>query len=71
MAVTILEGLQNANHNLNNLRLNLVLYPLVKAQLNNAVTLLEKGYPVETLIEPLLEEYGRVEDVPEYQANAE
>ena len=66
MAVTILEALQNANHNIDNIKfVGTALIPLVKGQLNNAVVLLEKGYPLEQEVEPLLEEFGDVENVPE------
>ncbi len=66
MAVTILEALQNANYNLDKVKLmGTALIPLVKGQLNNAVVLLEKGYPLEQEVEPLLEEFGNVENVPE------
>ena len=37
---------------------------MVKEQLNNAVTLLDKGYSIWEEVEPLLEEYGSVENVP-------
>lgn len=67
MAVTILEALQNAEHNL---RPPNAVLPIVRnlglRQLHNAVTLLEKGYAVTDLVEPLLEEHGGlVENVPE------
>lgn len=66
MAVTILEALQNANYNIDNIKfMGTSLIPLVKSQLNNAVVLLEKGYPLEQEVEPLLEEFGEVENVPE------
>ena len=66
MAVTILEALQNANHNLDNIKLmGLGFIPLIKGQLNNATVLLDKGYEVNELVEPLLEKYGDVENVPE------
>ena len=65
MAVTILEALQNANHNIDNIKfMGTALIPLVKNQLNNAVLLLEKGYPITQEVEPLLEEFGDVENVP-------
>jgi hypothetical protein len=65
MAVTILEALQNANYNLDNIQgLGMQFIPLVKSQLNNAVVLLEKGYGLYTEVEPLLEMYGDVENVP-------
>jgi hypothetical protein len=66
MAVTILEALRGANYNLDNLKtMGMALLPLVKNQLNNAVVLLEKGYDLNTLVEPLFEEYGDVDNVPE------
>lgn len=67
MAVSILEALQNANYNLDNLAKLPMLLPLVKEQLNNAVTLLDKGYDIWTEVEPLLEKYGSVDNVPEQQ----
>jgi hypothetical protein len=42
-----------------------MLLPMVKEQLNNAVTLLDKGYGIWEEVEPLLEQYGSVENVPE------
>jgi len=66
MAVTILEALENANYNIDNVaKLGMGLLPLVKEQLNNAVILLEKGYDLYEKVEPLLEKYGDVENVPE------
>jgi hypothetical protein len=65
MSVSILECLQNANHNLGNLKSMPMLLPLVQNQLNNAVTLLEKGYNLDEEVEPLIEEFGCIEDVPE------
>jgi len=66
MAVTILEALQNANYNLDNVaKLGLALLPLAKEQLNNAVVLLDKGYGLYDKVEPLLEKYGNVDNVPE------
>lgn len=64
MAVTIIEALENANYNLDNLKSVPGLLPLVKEQLNNALTLLEKGYSINDEVEPLLEQYGNVEKVP-------
>ena len=70
MAVTILEALQNANYNLDNLKaMGIGMLPLVKGQLNNATVLLEKGYSIWTEVEPLLEKWGSVEDVPELDDN--
>ena len=66
MAVTILEALQNANYNLDNLKVvGMGMLPLVKGQLNNATVLLEKGYNLYDEVEPLLEEYGDVDSVPD------
>lgn len=66
MSVSILEALQNAIHNLGNVRMvGVAILPMVESQLNNAVTLLEKGYSLEDKVEPLLEKYGSVENVPQ------
>ena len=66
MAVTILEALQNANYNLDNVkRMGMAFIPMVKGQLNNAVVLLEKGYDLYDEVEPLLEEFGDVDNVPD------
>ena len=62
MSVSVLEALQNAEINLNNGGLGLM---FAKSQLHNAIALLEKGYSVNDEVEPLLEEYGNVENVPE------
>lgn len=67
MAVTILEALRNAEFNLENCkRIGLVVLPLAQSQLHNAVVLLEKGYGVNEEVEPLLEAFGSVENVPDY-----
>ena len=63
MAVSILEALQNANYNLKNARIQFQI-EMAKDQLNNAVTLLEKGYDISEEVEPILEEFGDVESVP-------
>jgi hypothetical protein len=66
MSVTILEALMNANINLDNVKsLGLAILPLAKEQLNNAVVLLEKGYSINDEVEPLLEQYGDVNNVPD------
>ena len=65
MSVSILEALQNANYNLDNLDKLPMLLPMVKGQLNNAIVLLEKGYGIWDEVEPLIEKYGDVENVPE------
>ncbi len=67
MSVSIMEALQNANYNLDNVARIPMLLPMVKEQLNNAVTLLDKGYGIWDEVEPLLEEFGSVENVPEKQ----
>lgn len=65
MSVSIMECLQNANYNLENVAKMPMLLPMVKEQLNNAVTLLDKGYGIWEEVEPLLEKYGNVDNVPE------
>lgn len=66
MAVTILEALQNAEYNLENVkRMGMALLPLVQNQLHNAIELLDKGYSIDDEVEPLLETYGKVENVPQ------
>lgn len=65
MSVSILEVLQSANYNIDNIKvIGLDLLPVVKSQINNATILLEKGYGIWDEVEPLLEEYGDVENVP-------
>ena len=64
MAVTILEALQNAQYNVGLSQQMPALLPLAASQLRNAVGLLEKGYDVSTLVEPLIEQYGDVDEVP-------
>jgi hypothetical protein len=65
MSVTILEALQNADRNINNPKLASLGLILGKDQLHNAVTLLDKGYDLYDDVDPLLDEYGTVENVPE------
>ena len=60
-----MEALQNADYNLENAMKMPMLLPLVKEQLHNATVLLDKGYGIWDEVEPLLEEYGSVENVPE------
>ena len=64
MSVCILEALQNAEINVK----NGFLLDLAKEQLHNGIVLLEKGYSVDDEVEPLLEKYGAVENVPEKEA---
>ena len=61
---TILDALQNANYNLQNAKMPLQL-EMAKAQLHNAVTLLEKDYDLHDDIGEILSKYERVEDAPE------
>lgn len=62
---TILEALQNANYNIDNVKkVGLNLLDLVKNQLNNAVILLENGYDIHTDIESIVDKYGSVENAP-------
>jgi hypothetical protein len=62
MALTILEALLNAQHNLvtpsGDDRIGAI-------QLNNAIVLLEKGYSPNDVVEPLLGKYGNVNKVPD------
>ena len=63
MAVSILECLMNAEHNL---KVGIpAIKPMAMEQLHNAIVLLEKGYDADTEVEPLIEEYGNVDSVPE------
>lgn len=71
MSVSILECLMNAEHNLGNLQSMPMLMPMVKSQLHNGITLLEKGYSIHTEVEPLLEKYGDVESVPEKESETD
>ena len=67
--IQIIEALENANCNLqNNTKMGFV---LAKDQLKNAVILLRKGYSLYDEIEPLLEEYEDVENVPEKEEGEE
>jgi hypothetical protein len=66
MATTILEALQNAEMNLENVKhIGTAILPIAQAQLHNAVTLLEKGYGIYEEIDPILDQYGTVENVPD------
>jgi len=65
MATTILEALHNANYNLDNMEtIGIALLPLVKGQLNNAVSLLDKGYDLEDEVDTLIEKHGDLNSVP-------
>lgn len=66
MSVSILDALRNAEMNLENVkRIGTAILPLAQSQLHNAIVLLEKGYGVHEEVEPLLDKFGDVEDVPE------
>lgn len=65
MAVTILECLQNAEHNLVENKGIPISFVMGREQLHNAIVLLEKGYSIYDEVEPLLDEYEDVEKVPE------
>ncbi len=65
MAVTILEALENAYFNLCEQKIPGISDVIGKEQLRNAITLLEKGYSAGAEVEPLIEQYGTVENVPE------
>jgi len=71
MSVSIMEALQNADYNLDNAIKMPMLLPIVKEQLHNATVLLDKGYNIWTQVEPLLERWGSVENVPELDDNDE
>lgn len=64
MSVTILEALQNAQYNLCEGQIPAQKI-IGKSQLTNAISLLEKGYGIDDEVEPLLEKYGEVDNVPE------
>jgi hypothetical protein len=66
MSVSILEALMNAETNIiNNGNMSFCMQ-MGKQQLHNAVTLLAKDYPLDVQVEPLLEKYGEIENVPVY-----
>jgi len=65
MSVSILEALQGAEINLtknSNIQSAVI---IGRSQLHNAAVLLEKGYSIYDEVEPLLEKYGDIENVPE------
>lgn len=70
MSVTIMEALMNAKYNLIEGRIPLQMQ-MGKEQLNNAVTLLEKGYSLEDNLDDLIEEHGSVDGVPERIAQSQ
>lgn len=65
MSVTIIEALQNAEINLG-LNAQGFQRMLGLNQLKNGIALLEKGYPPNTKVEPLLEAHADIGQVPDY-----
>ncbi len=66
MSVSILEALENADYNFqHNGRAGQIVLGIAKSQLHNAVILLQKGYSLMDEVEPLLEKYGEVDNVPD------
>lgn len=63
MAVSILECLMNAEQNLKTGIPAII--PMALEQLHNAIVLLDKGYSSDVEVEPLLDEFGSVENVPD------
>lgn len=63
MSVSILEALENAEFNFKGN--NSFQIDIAKNQLHNAIILLEKGYVIWEEVEPLLDKYGDVENVPD------
>ena len=64
MSTTILEALHNAEYNYVKNKRNLLARIVAEEQLHNAITLLDKGYGIHDEVEPLLEKYGGVDQVP-------
>jgi hypothetical protein len=65
MSVTIIEVLQNANMNFDNMQQLPQLRPLVKEQLSNAITLLEKGYDIYDNFDDIVNKHGSVDTAPD------
>lgn len=63
--MTIFETLQNAEYNLVKNRMHDLCFDVGKAQLRNAIALLDKGYGLFDDVEPLLKGVQHIEDVPE------
>lgn len=65
----ILETLQNAQYNLTKNRNNDFARAIGEAQLDNAIKMLDKGYPLDSDIESRLEWTGvtSVDELPEYK----
>jgi len=66
MSVTILGALKNAKCNLDS-RLAPQLIPIIRDQVDNGVTLLDKGYPLSTNVDQLLKKHGTLDAVPDFE----
>ena len=64
MKLSILQSLQSANDNIA-WQSGSIGIKIARVQLNNAVILLEKGYPLDQDVSILIEIYLKVENVPE------
>lgn len=64
---SIMEALQNAKCNLVDNGQHHFAREMGKQQLINAVTLLEKGYPLHDPIDPILEAYPEIDKAPDYE----
>ena len=64
MKISILQSLQSANDNIA-WQSGSIGIKIARKQLNNAVILLEKGYPLDQDVSILIEIYLKVENVPE------
>ena len=64
---TIMECLENARYNLVVNKGILVAQRFGVEQLDNAITLLEKGYPLDFDFEHLFTVWDKMKDVPEYE----
>ena len=65
MSATILNTVQYANQNLRDLRRSgIANITVIGTQVNIATVLLEKGYDINTEVEPLLAKYGKLENIP-------
>lgn len=67
MATSVFEALLNAQHNLSTH--NGISIEIGKNQLDNAITFLKKGYPIDHVMDDDMDEYENLEqDLPEYEA---
>jgi hypothetical protein len=67
MSVTILDALKYAEYNFQKSNGIAPMEALGKRQLHTAVALLLKDYPLHEKVEPLLQRYGDVDNVPNNQ----